>query len=89
MKSGPRPSEARVDAGADTHTSGALLDALLASDIPTVEVHLSNIGQREAFRHHSYVSRAADGVICGLGAKGYELAVEALADLVGRREDAS
>lgn len=78
-----------VNAGAYTHTSVALLDALLASDIPTVEVHLSNIGQREAFRHHSYVSRAADGVICGLGAKGYELAVEALADLVHKRENAS
>lgn len=63
-----------------THTSVALLDALLAVGLPTVEVHLSNIHRREDFRHHSYVSRGATGVICGLGALGYELALEALAE---------
>jgi len=68
-----------VNAGAYTHTSVALLDALLAVDIPVIEVHLSNINQREEFRHHSYVSKAADGMICGLGGMGYELALESLA----------
>lgn len=68
-----------VNAGAYTHTSVAILDALLAADIPCVEVHLSNIFRREEFRHQSFVSRAAIGVICGFGAKGYELAIDALA----------
>lgn len=71
-----------VNAGGLTHTSIALLDALQASELPVVEVHLSNIFRREAFRTHSYVSLAARGVICGFGAKGYELAVEAMASLV-------
>lgn len=62
-----------------THSSVAIMDALLAVDIPVVEVHLSNIHKREPFRHHSYVSRAALGIICGFGAKGYELALDALA----------
>ena len=69
-----------VNAAALTHTSVALLDALLAFEGPIIEVHLSNIYRREDFRHHSYVSRAATGVICGLGAQGYELALEALAE---------
>lgn len=69
-----------INAGAYTHTSVAILDALLATDIPCVEVHLSNIFQREEFRHHSYISAACIGVICGFGVKGYELAVEALAE---------
>ncbi|MBI3113283.1 MAG: type II 3-dehydroquinate dehydratase [Rhodospirillales bacterium] len=77
-----------VNAGAYTHTSVALLDALLATDLPVVEVHLSNIHQRDEFRHHSYVSKAADGVICGLGGIGYELALEALARRLGTVEDA-
>ncbi|NQV83338.1 MAG: type II 3-dehydroquinate dehydratase [Rhodospirillales bacterium] len=72
-----------VNAGAYTHTSVALLDALLAVDIPVIEVHLSNINQREEFRHHSYVSKAADGMICGLGGFGYELALESLARTLG------
>ena len=71
-----------VNAGGLTHTSIALLDALQAAELPVVEVHLSNIFRREPFRHHSYVSLAAKGVICGLGAKGTELAVEAMADIL-------
>lgn len=73
-----------INAAAYTHTSVAILDALLACGLPVVEVHLSNIYKREEFRHHSYVSRAATGVICGFGAKGYVLALEAMADLVAR-----
>jgi 3-dehydroquinate dehydratase-2 len=68
-----------INAGAYTHTSVAILDALLAVDSPVIEVHLSNIYQRDEFRQNSYVSKAALGVICGLGAHGYELALEALA----------
>jgi 3-dehydroquinate dehydratase-2 len=74
-----------INAGALTHTSVALLDALKAAALPTVEVHLSNPFRREAFRHHSYVSQAADGVICGLGAQGYLLALEALAQRIGQQ----
>jgi 3-dehydroquinate dehydratase-2 len=65
-----------------THTSVALMDALLTTDLPVIEVHLTNIHRREAFRHHSYVSRAALGVICGLGARGYALALQAMAELL-------
>ena len=68
-----------INPGAYSHTSVAILDALLAADLPTVEVHLSNIHRREEFRHHSYVSKAAQGVICGFGARGYIMALEALA----------
>lgn len=68
-----------INAGAYTHTSVALLDALLATKKPIIEVHLSNIYKREAFRHHSYISKAAKGIICGLGSHGYVLALEALA----------
>jgi 3-dehydroquinate dehydratase-2 len=77
-----------VNAGAYTHTSVALLDALLATELPIIEVHLSNINQREEFRHHSYVSKAADGMICGLGGHGYELALEALAKKLGTIKEA-
>ena len=72
-----------VNAGAYTHTSVALLDALLACDVPVIEVHLSNIFQREDFRHHSYVSKAARGLICGFGGFGYEMALEAAARMLG------
>ena len=68
-----------INAGAYTHTSVAILDALLAVDMPVMEVHLSNIYKRDEFRHHSYISKAAAGVICGLGSQGYLLALEALA----------
>ncbi len=66
-----------INPAAFTHTSVALRDALLAVRIPFIEVHLSNIHRREAFRHHSYFSDIAEGVICGLGAAGYQLALEA------------
>lgn len=66
-----------VNPAAFTHTSVAIRDALLAVDIPFVEVHLSNIHAREAFRHHSYVSDVAQGVICGFGSQGYEFALQA------------
>jgi len=67
-----------LNAGAYTHTSVALHDAIKASGVSTIEVHLSNIFQREEFRHHSYISPVAVGMICGFGAKGYELALTAL-----------
>ena len=68
-----------INAGAYSHTSVAILDALQAVEVPIIEVHLSNIFAREEFRHHSYVSSVAAGVICGLGAQGYEMAIDALA----------
>ena len=71
-----------LNAGALTHTSVAVLDALSAAGLPVIEVHLSNIFRRESFRHHSYVSLAADGVICGLGPQGYELALDAVASMI-------
>jgi 3-dehydroquinate dehydratase-2 len=66
-----------INPAAFTHTSVALRDALLGVDIPFIEVHLSNIHAREPFRHHSYLSDKAQGVICGLGAQGYEFALSA------------
>ncbi len=81
--------EARADAcavvinpGAYSHTSVALLDALKAVELPVIEVHLSNPAVRESFRHRSYVSLAATGVIAGFGAQGYDLALDAAARLV-------
>lgn len=68
-----------INAGAYSHTSVALLDALKSVNIPIIEVHLSNIYQREEFRHHSFISTVANGMICGLGSDGYALAVQALA----------
>ncbi|AHJ68189.2 3-dehydroquinate dehydratase [Granulibacter bethesdensis] len=70
-----------------THTSVALMDALLAVDLPVVEVHISNIHRRETFRRRSYVSQAADGIICGLGVRGYALALRAMADLLDEQTD--
>jgi len=74
-----------INAGAYTHSSVAILDALLSVQLPAIEVHLSNIHQREEFRHHSFVSKAAKGMICGLGSHGYVLALEALANLIGSK----
>lgn len=74
-----------LNAAAYTHTSVAIMDALSAAERPVIELHLSNVFRRESFRHHSYVAPAAQGVICGFGAKGYELAVEAMADLLAGR----
>jgi 3-dehydroquinate dehydratase-2 len=73
-----------INAGAYTHTSVAILDALNAAELPVIEVHLSNIHRREPFRHHSYVSQAALGMIAGLGSQGYLLALQALARLLGK-----
>ena len=65
-----------------TTTSIALMDALLAVELPVIEVHLTNIHRREPYRQHSYISKAAVGVICGLGIRGYGLALTAMADLL-------
>ena len=71
-----------LNAGAYTHTSIAIMDALRAAGLPVVEVHLSNVHKREKFRHRSYVSPVAEGVISGFGGHGYELALEAAARLL-------
>lgn len=71
-----------INPGAFTHTSIAILDALNTFDRHVMEVHISNVHKREHFRHHSYVSLRADGVIAGFGVQGYELAVERLARLI-------
>ena len=72
-----------INPGAYSHTSIAILDALNAYDGPVLEVHISNIHKREAFRHHSYVSSRAEGVIAGFGTEGYLLALRRMATLVG------
>jgi 3-dehydroquinate dehydratase-2 len=71
-----------LNAGAYSHTSIALLDAARLLDQPLIEVHVSNIYQRESFRQHSYVSLAANGVLCGFGAKGYAMALQAMAAML-------
>jgi 3-dehydroquinate dehydratase II len=71
-----------INPGAYSHTSVAILDALNAYDGPVLEVHISNIHKREAFRHHSYVSARADGVIAGFGTEGYLLALRRMASLL-------
>ncbi len=76
-----------INAGAYSHTSVAILDALQAVSLPVFEVHLSNIFRREPFRHHSHVSTVARGVICGLGSHGYTLALQAIARLLETPND--
>jgi 3-dehydroquinate dehydratase-2 len=71
-----------INPAAFATTSVALLDALLAADLPVIEVHITNIHRREAFRRESYVSLAATGVICGLGVRGYAMALQAMADIL-------
>ena len=71
-----------LNAGAYTHTSIALHDALRAAEVPAVEVHLSNVHKREEFRHHSVIAAAVNGVICGFGIHSYELGIEAVAAIV-------
>ena len=77
-----------INPGAYGHTSIALLDALRMTGKPVIELHLSNIHRREAFRHHTYTSQAATGIICGFGAHGYVLAVEAMAELISKKDPA-
>jgi 3-dehydroquinate dehydratase-2 len=71
-----------INPAAFTHTSVAILDALNAFDGPVLEIHISNVHKREAFRHHSYVSSRADGVIAGFGTQGYTLALQRLSRLI-------
>jgi len=77
-----------INPAAYTTTSIAILDAILAVAIPTVEVHITNIHQREEFRQHSYVSKGAKAVICGFGVEGYALAIQGLASLIGAKAGA-
>lgn len=74
-----------LNAGALTHTSVALLDAIAGTQLPTVEVHMSNIHARESFRHHSYIAPVALGQICGFGLRSYTLAIDALLDHLRER----
>ncbi len=74
-----------INPAAFTHTSVAILDALNTFEAPVVEVHISNVHKREAFRHHSYVSLRADGVIAGFGTQGYTLALQRVARLIDEK----
>ena len=74
-----------INAAAYTHTSVALHDALKATDLPVVELHLSNVYKRESFRHKSFISRVADGVMCGFGAHGYLMAIDAAKQIAATR----
>jgi 3-dehydroquinate dehydratase-2 len=71
-----------LNAGAYTHTSIAIPDAIAAAELPVIELHLSNVYRRESFRHRSHISRVAQGVICGFGGHGYVLALDAMARIV-------
>ncbi|MEZ5849349.1 MAG: type II 3-dehydroquinate dehydratase [Hyphomicrobiaceae bacterium] len=77
-----------INAGAYTHTSVAILDALKNVKAPIIELHISIPHQREAFRHHSYITPAASAMICGLGVAGYPLALEAMVGLIAERKPA-
>ncbi len=74
-----------INPAAFTHTSVAILDALNTCEFPIIEVHISNVHKREAFRHHSYVSLVASGVIAGFGTQGYQLALRRLARLIDEK----
>lgn len=82
QKAGKKSDGIIINPGAYSHTSIAIYDALLAFDKPVIEVHISNIHAREEFRHHSFVSACASGIIIGCGVQGYELAVERLTVLL-------
>ena len=75
-----------INPGAFTHTSIAILDALNTFDHPVIEVHISQVHKREAFRHHSYVSMRADGVMAGFGTQGYQLALQRVARLLDEKK---
>ena len=77
-----------INPAAYTHSSIAIMDALATLSAPIIELHLSNIHRRESFRHQSYVSPVATGIICGFGAHGYQLALEAMACLIGTKKEA-
>lgn len=78
-----------INAGAYTHTSVAIHDALKAVDLPIIELHITNVFAREAFRHHSFLSPVVSAVMCGFGAAGYELALEGIVPLIAAKGDAS
>lgn len=77
-----------INPAALTHTSVAILDALVLTELPVVEIHISNIFRRESFRQHSYVSAGATGIISGFGAHGYILAIDAMIGLTASKKDA-
>ncbi|MFT5486673.1 MAG: 3-dehydroquinate dehydratase-2 [Paracoccaceae bacterium] len=77
-----------INPAAFTHTSVAILDALVLTELPVVEIHISNIFRRESFRQHSYVSAGATGIISGFGARGYLLAIDAMVGLTASKKDA-
>ena len=77
-----------INPGGYGHSSIALLDALHIAELPVIEVHLSNIHRRERFRHHTFTSQAATGIICGLGAQGYLLALDAMSGLIKKKDRA-
>ena len=75
-----------INPAAYTHTSVAILDALTLTELPVIEIHITNVHQRESFRHHSYVSKVARGVLAGFGIEGYALAIEGLAGMISAKE---
>jgi 3-dehydroquinate dehydratase-2 len=88
QEAGDKAAGIILNAGAYTHTSIAIHDAIRGAGLPVIEVHLSNIFARESFRHHSFVSPVAKGMICGLGPQGYVLALEALTTIISASSDA-